>query len=166
MIEYLKPSPSANPELGKILQSVDKSAPKPSQTSSPASSDTVDKLSISSEARGLQHTEQVVRAELNSIPDVRLDKIRAAREKILSGFYNSEKGISAAADSLLDTKLTAEVKETADVDALLNKIDKKTNVRQENIDLAKERNEAGYYNREDTLKTTADKLWIPPLYRS
>ncbi|MFC1561372.1 flagellar biosynthesis anti-sigma factor FlgM [candidate division KSB1 bacterium] len=63
-----------------------------------------DKVEISSEARELAQSSGLsakAAAAAKNEPDVRVDKVKEAREKVEQGFYNQENIGSALADRLL-----------------------------------------------------------------
>ncbi len=65
---------------------------------------TNDKVEISSEARNLQQSKGIENAaaqKLETVSDVRHDKVSEVREKIKDGFYDQENIASALADTLL-----------------------------------------------------------------
>ena len=66
-----------------------------------SASDTVE---ISKEAQDLEKTVKSLRTELNKIPDVRAEKVEAARNRIQKGFYDTKDVIKETAEILLKDK--------------------------------------------------------------
>ena len=66
-----------------------------------SASDTVE---ISKEAQDLEKTVKSLRTELNKIPDVRAEKVEAARNRIQKGFYDTKEVIKETAEILLKDK--------------------------------------------------------------
>jgi|GEM_PF-2312751 len=163
-IEYLKPANSSNIDINRLTQSAEKSG-KPSGGKK-AESNAEDKLIISSEARNLQHTDKVVKAALSEMPEIREDKVLAARERMSAGDYFSEDGLEDAADSLISQFSKASRKaEESTLKVLLNKMEEEPEIRRGQIQEAADKQAAGFYNSEDSLKKTSERLWIPPIYR-
>ncbi len=66
-----------------------------------SASDTVE---ISKEAQNLEKTVKSLRTELNKIPDVRAEKVEAARNRIQKGFYDTKEVAKETAEILLKDK--------------------------------------------------------------
>lgn len=117
---------------------------------------TGDKIEISSQANKLNGQESLMRlakAELNSIPEVRQERIEDVKGKIASKFYEQEQVISDIAGKMarseeLANLLASENKEAAQLDEadvkklaiIFNRIDR------------------GFYDKEAVLKSVAEKL--------
>ncbi|MBC8205146.1 MAG: flagellar biosynthesis anti-sigma factor FlgM [FCB group bacterium] len=114
----------------------------------------------------MQHTDKVVRDKLAVIPDVRMEKVQAAKAKLSEGFYNRGENIEEAADAFLKQSPAAdEVRTKAAVNELMNKMDELPEARNEEVSNAKNRAYLGEYNREEPIRKVSDNLWIPPLKR-
>ncbi|HHT9125029.1 MAG TPA: flagellar biosynthesis anti-sigma factor FlgM [Candidatus Brocadiia bacterium] len=64
-------------------------------------SSTSDIVEISKDAQDLEKTIANLKTELNKIPDVRHEKVDAARSKIQKGFYDTKEVIKETAEILL-----------------------------------------------------------------
>lgn len=163
-IEYLRSTASNNLELGKLKQSAEKTGKPAGGSEIKGASD--DKLSISSQARSLHNTDMRVRERLSELPEVRQERIAAVKERLQSGYYLSEEGTEDSAEAFVAGFSKASRRdEESTLKVLLNKLDEEPEIRKADVDRASERNAAGYYNQEEPMKQTADRLWIPPLYR-
>jgi len=60
-----------------------------------------DKITISEEARQLQKATNGLQQKLEKMPDVRIDKIEAAVQRIKEGYYLSDEVAGKIADSLI-----------------------------------------------------------------
>lgn len=164
-VERLKASEANRLELNKLKQSAEKTSPGGKDIKSVGESG-ADKLSISSEARNLQHTDQAVKSKLSQMPEVRSDKIMAVRERLSQGFYNSDDVLTKSADAFIQQSAEASHKaDEATISALLNKLDQEPEIREKEVESALQRKNSGYYNTEEPIRKTAEKLWIPPLER-
>jgi len=164
-VEHLGASEANRLELNKLKQSAEKTSPGGKDNIS-VGNDGTDKLSISSEARNLQHTDQAVKSKLSQMPEVRSDKIMAARERLNQGYYTSDDVLTKSADAVIQQSAEASRKaDEATISALLNKLDQEPDIREKEVETAIQRKDSGYYNTEEPIRKTADKLWIPPIYR-
>ncbi len=163
-IEYLKPTNSSNIDINRLTQSAEKTG-KPSGGKK-AEGSTEDKLSISSEARNLQHTDMVVKTALSEMPEIREDKLQAVRERMASGDYFSKDGLEDTADSLISqfSKASRRAEEST-MKVLLNKMDEEPEIRQNQVQDAAAKKAVGFYNSDESIKQTGERLWIPPVYR-
>lgn len=65
-----------------------------------------DTFSISAEARSAlrrQKDIQLAWKAINESPDIREDKVKLARERLGSGFYNQPDGVAAVAEKILES---------------------------------------------------------------
>ena len=163
-IEYLKSTASNRLELGKLKQSAEKTG-KPVDSSEIETASN-DKLSISSQARSLHNTDVRVREKLSELPDIRQERISAVQERLRSDYYLSKEGEGDSAEALIAGFSKASRRdEKSTLRVLLNKLDEEPEIRKPEVERASERSAAGYYNQDEPMKQTADRLWIPPLYR-
>jgi len=164
-VEHLGASEANRLELNKLKQSAEKTSPGGKDTISVGESG-ADKLSISSEARNLQHTDQAVKSKLSQLPEVRSDKIMAVRERLNQGYYASDDVLTKSADAVIQQSAEASHKaDEATISALLNKLDQEPEIREKEVESALQRKNSGFYNTEEPIRKTAEKLWIPPLER-
>ncbi|MBC8278283.1 MAG: flagellar biosynthesis anti-sigma factor FlgM [FCB group bacterium] len=164
-VEHLTASEANRLELNKLKQSAEKTSPGGKDNIS-VGNDGTDKLSISSEARNLQHTDQAVKSMLSQMPDVRSDKIMAIQERLSQGHYNSDDVLTKSADAVI--RLSAESSRKTDesaIKAILNKLDQEPGIREKEVETAIQRKDSGYYNTEEPIRKTAEMLWIPPINR-
>jgi len=82
-------------ELQKVSGAKTQEKPKPATRG--------DSVSLSSKAKDLSSSSDVsaVRSHIEALPDIRQEKIQAAREKIASGYFNSPEFADKLADKLL-----------------------------------------------------------------
>ena len=64
--------------------------------------ETADSVEVSNEARGAQEMQQRLTDAARNTPDVRQDRVAAAREKMQAGAYDSEAVRGTIADRLLE----------------------------------------------------------------
>ena len=164
-IGYLKPTAPANTELQKLKQSAEKLNGANTRTDG-TNSENADKLSISNEARSLHHTEQVVQAELKMMPDVRQDRVEAAKNRLQNGFYSSDENLPEITDALLNqfSKAARKPEESA-AEVLLNMSDELPEIRPGQVEQALQRKDDNFYNGDEQIRKTSENLWIPPLER-
>jgi len=163
-IEYLKTANSNNIDVNRLMQSAEKTGK--SSSNSQTSESAEDKLSISTEARDLQHTDVAVKTALSGMPEVREEKLLAVREKLNSGHYFSEENLDDTADSLIaEFSKSSRRAEESTLKVLLNKIDEEPEIRQSAVKDASAKSAAGFYNTEESIRMSAEKLWLPPIHR-
>lgn len=125
-----------------------------------------DKLSISGEAKGLQHTDQLVRREFSQIPDARMEKVAAAKARLSEGFYHQPENTDDIAGALLNESPVAhDAKTKALVNDLIREMDTQPDVRGKNVAGAINRRSDGTYNLEEPIRKAGENLWIPPIQR-
>ena len=164
-IEYLRSSSAAKANVQELKRFAEKTSGKEASPEI-VNGNGSDKLSISSEARHLQHTDQVVRSEVKKLPDVRSDRVNAVLSRMKEGYYSSDEAMENIAGALIDHSSKAARKpEESTAKALLNLIDELPEVRQSEVSAAKERNKNNFYNTDEPTKKASDKLWIPPMQR-
>ena len=61
-----------------------------------------DRVDVSNEARNAENLRATLSNEVKNVPDVREDRVAAAKEKIASGGLDTEEARRASADSLLE----------------------------------------------------------------
>ncbi len=61
-----------------------------------------DRVDVSNEARDAENLRATLSSEVKNVPDVREDRVAAAKEKLASGELDSEEARRASADSLLE----------------------------------------------------------------
>ena len=164
-VEHLGTTEANRLELNKLKQSAEKtSAPVKGNNSVKQGGE--DKLSISSEARNLQHTDQAVKSKLNQMSDIRPDLVEAIRGRLKSGYYNNDEVLAQSADAVIQQSSKSSRKpEESTINVLLNKLDEEPAVRQNEMNTASGRVESGFYDTEEPIRKTAEKLWIPPIDR-
>ena len=164
-VEHLKASEANRLELNKLKQSAEKTSPG-SKDNNAVGKSSADILSISSEARNLQHTDQAVKSKLSQMPDVRSDKIMAVRERLSQGFYSSDDVLTKSADAVIQQSTeTSQKADEATISALLNRMDQEPDIREKEVESAVQRKNSGFYNTDEPIRKTAEKLWIPPIDR-
>ncbi|NQS97828.1 MAG: flagellar biosynthesis anti-sigma factor FlgM [candidate division Zixibacteria bacterium] len=164
-IEYLRSNSAAKTNVQELKQSAEKTAGKDASQEI-VNGNGSDRLSISSEARHLQHTDQVVRSEIKKLPDIRSEKVEAVLSRMKEGYYSSDEAVEHIADAIINHSSKAARKpEESTARVLLNLSDELPETRQTEVAAAKERSAANFYNNEEPLRKASDKLWIPPMER-
>ncbi len=163
-IEYLKSTGANGLEINRLSQSAEKSAKSTGEAAKDGQPK--DKLSISQEAKILHRTDTVVRSKLNELPDIREDRIRAVKERLNSGFYLSDECMEETASAVVNESSKSSRRfEESTIKILLNKLDEIPEVRDAEISRAAERKDRNFYNNEETMNKTAERIWMPPQYR-
>ena len=88
-----------NTELKKV------EGAKKAENSGPAKAVAIDKTELSAKGQRLNETKSqidVIVSKLNAEPDVRTDKVNEVKEKIKSGFYDSEEFMDKLATRLME----------------------------------------------------------------
>jgi anti-sigma28 factor (negative regulator of flagellin synthesis) len=125
-------------------------------------------VKFSPEAKKLQETEKILRfalEKLETLDEIRADKLDDVREKVDNNFYMSEDVISKVSDKIISgTELQNKIKLTTDVENYLQKIkeidskDMSVNLNYDKVDEIKSKIANGYYDSPEIMEKTAEKL--------
>jgi CMP-2-keto-3-deoxyoctulosonic acid synthetase len=161
----LRPGNSKYIEINQLKQSAEKTAGKNAETII-QNGEGGDRLSISQEARDLHHTDLLVREELGRLPDIREEKVKEVIDRIKNNSYDNVEIIAKTADAiLLQSSQANRIVAEPVIKKLFASSVQMPEIRQEQIDKAKERKEGEFYNQEEPIRKASDNLWIPPLQR-
>jgi anti-sigma28 factor (negative regulator of flagellin synthesis) len=108
-----------------------------------------DRVEISSAARNLGSA-GVSKSALNSVADVRQERVQEVRERVASGFYDRPEVQRAIADAVLESGVVNSVgREASTARELKSGMDHVPEVRAERVEAARQRVTADFYSSAD-----------------
>ena len=124
-----------------------------------------DAVNFSSKAKKLQETEQILRfalEKLEQFDEVRSEKLEDVQDKLNSDFYFTDQVSDKVSENMFSDRVIREsiekqikVKEYVDK---LKEADAEAIDNTERLSAIKDRAEAGFYNDEEIIEKTADKI--------
>ncbi len=118
---------------------------------SPASP-AADRLQVSERGRHLQQLSETLQQQLQTLPDVRQDRVDAARARVQSGFFN---------DGQFNLKLAGKMLENSDLKQALNLSGDdvpETDYRDKLMNDVKGKLDSGFYSADAVMDFVADRL--------
>ncbi len=114
--------------------------------------DKVDVSGISKQSEKTNRLFRIAKAKIQNVPDVRYDKIQAAKEKIENGMYNRPEVMSVLAEKL------AKNPEISAALAQSQKNDGSEGMSPQRLELIRNRLNSGFYNKPDVVEKIADSV--------
>lgn len=141
------------------IENAKESTPAKGESGSKLKTDTV---TISEQARSMQRTEsemQVLKSRLESDPDIREDKVLAAKAKVDGGTLLSGKVVEQTAEAIMKSGSLADIVKGKELMARLAAVeDELPDSRQSKLDQVRQKMEAGFYNSPEVTGHVAARI--------